>query len=170
MTLTNGAGWRPIQKTKTSNGARARIFAHIQVGQAGVTRVLRAAPGDALQHAQIIGGRGDHARHGAGDQHLGDGEAAAQDEELADEAVGAGEGERGEAENAEEEREHRHVLADASGGGQVAGMQALVDDADGDEQRPGGYAVVDHHQRGALEAAGVEREDAERGEAHVADA
>ena len=25
MTLTNGAGWRPIQKTKTSNGARARI-------------------------------------------------------------------------------------------------------------------------------------------------
>ena len=51
---------------------------------------------------------------------------------------------------------------------EVARVQPLVDDADDDEQRAGGDAVVDHHQHGAFDARLVQGEDAQRGKAHVA--
>ena len=50
---------------------------------------------------------------------------------------------------------------------QFAAVQALIDDAHDDEQRPGGDAVIDHHQHRPFNARLVQRENAERREPHV---
>ena len=49
-------------------------------------------------------------------------------------------------------------------------MGALVDHADAQEEGPGDDPVVDHLKDRALDAVSVERKDAQRHEAHVADA
>ena len=46
--------------------------------------VVRPAPGDPLEHAEHIGGAGDHSGDDADDQELRTGEAAAKDQEFAD--------------------------------------------------------------------------------------
>ena len=48
-------------------------------------------------------------------------------------------------------------------------MGPLVDHANEQEQRAGDDAVVDHLEDGALHPLGLEDEDAQRDEAHVAD-
>ena len=63
-----------------------------------------------------------------------------------------------------------HEASDAGGGRQIAAVGALVDHAHAEEQRAGGYAVIDHLQNGPFDAALVEHEDAQGDEAHVAHA
>src|ERR1035437_7798443 len=72
-------------------------FADVQVGGAAVVGIVGAAVNQALEHPEIVSGRSDDAGHDTEDEDRGNLEAAGEDEEFTDEAVGAGETERREA-------------------------------------------------------------------------
>jgi hypothetical protein len=81
---------------------------------------------------------------------------AAEDEELADEAVEAGKAERREERNAHEAREDRRGLAQAAevvDAAQAAGAE--LDHGEEPEERGGGEAVIEHLQDDAVERGGL---------------
>ena len=127
-----------------------------QVGHVGVVLVGLAVE-DALVGPQQVEGGEDHAggRHhrppAAGE------ERADQDEELADEAVEAGQADRAEHHQREDAGQDRRRLLQALEGGDLPGVAAVVDHADEEEEGAGGDAVVDHLQHAALDALGGER-------------
>ena len=107
---------------------------------------------------------------------------AAEDEELADEAVEAGQAERAEQRDAHEPGEDRRGLAQAAevvDAAQAAGAE--LDHGDEPEERGGSDAVVEHLQDDAVERGGLagllrragsgngEREDGEQAIAEVID-
>ena len=96
-------------------------------------------------------------------------ERAHQGVELADEAAHAGQTDRREHEGAEEGRVERHRARQAPEELDLAGVGALVDDADEEEEGGGVQPVREHHHHRALQRLLIEGEDAERHEAHVAD-
>ena len=67
-----------------------------------------------------------------------------QDQELADEAVEAGHADRRQHHQHEHRGEDRRHLLEALQVGDLAGVAALVDHADEEEQGAGRDAVVDH--------------------------
>ena len=97
------------------------------------------------------------------------GVGAQQHQELADERVGAGQRQRGQPRDEERPGQQRRDLRHAAVVGDQAGATAGDQQADHDEQHPGGDAVVDHVERGAGEGLRGEREDPQRDEAEVRD-
>ena len=98
-----------------------------------------------------------------------DAERPDEDEELADESVEPGHTDRREHHDREPGGEDRGDRLDALERADLAGVAALVDPADQDEQCAGGDAVVDHLQHAAGDRLVRERERAEHDEAEVGD-
>ena len=124
----------------------------------------------ALVEPQHVGRAQDDAEHrqrGVGNVRL---EHADEDEELAHEAVQARQADGREHGDGEEHRKDGHRRRQAAERRDFARVAPLVDDADQQEQRAGADTVVDHLDDAAGHALGVEGEDAEHQEAHVADA
>ena len=79
-------------------------------------------------------------------------EGAEQRQELADEAGRAGQADIGHGEDHEGDRVERHPVDEAAIGGDLAGVHAVVDHADAEEERAGDEPVRDHLEHGALDA------------------
>ena len=94
-------------------------------------------------------------------------EGAEQHQELADEAAGARQADRGQHEHHEDEGIDRHAVDEAAVGGDLAGVHAVVDDADDKEQRRRDDAVAQHLEDRALDALHRHAEGADGHEAHV---
>ncbi len=92
---------------------------------------------------------------------------AEQDQELADEAVGARQADRRQRHDEEERGEHRRNAPQAAVLGDHARVAALVDEADEQKQRTGRQAVIDHLQHAAADAGVVEGVHTEHDEAEV---
>ena len=169
-------------------GGVARTVGGTVTGAVAVVGVaqglLERAEADAAEHVEQVDGADDHAGAGGeGEERpevatggTGEGtevaaglEGAEHAEELADEAVGAGQADGGHGEQDEEGGPDGHLDGQAAELGHVAGVVALVHHADAQEERAGGQAVVDHVEHGALQAGGVEGEHAQHAEAQVGD-
>jgi hypothetical protein len=116
-----------------------------------------------------IGSRQDNARGGEQRYPGVDLEDAEQGQEFADEAAGARQADIGHGEDQEHHRVFRHVVDQPAIGGDLAGVHAVVNDADAEEQRAGDEAVRQHLEDRPLDALLVHREDAHRHVAHVGD-
>ncbi len=92
-----------------------------------------------------------------------------QDRELADEAVEQRESHRREEHDHGDRRVNGHHVRDAAVFGDLARVAALVEDADDQEQRAGGDAVIDLLEDRAAEAERRQHENSQRAEAQVAD-
>ena len=79
-------------------------------------------------------------------------EGPEQRHELADESGSAGQTDIGHGENHEHQRIERHPVHQPAIGGDLAGVHAVVDDADAEEQRAGDDAVRDHLEHAAGDA------------------
>ena len=119
------------------------------------------------QHVGRAQDDADDRQRGVGDVGF---EHADQDEELAHEAVQSRQADGREHGDGEEHREDGHRRRQAAERRDLARVAPLVDDADQQEQGAGADAVVDHLDDAAGDALGVEGEDAEHQETHVADA
>ena len=78
--------------------------------------------------------------------------APTHDQELADEAAGAGQADRGQDEEHEDDGIARHALDQAAVARDLAGVHAVVDHADAEEERAGDDAVAEHLEDRALDA------------------
>ena len=76
--------------------------------------------------------------------------APSKRQELADEAGGARQADIGHGEDHEGEGVERHAVDEAAIGGDLAGVHAVVDDADAEEERARDDAVRDHLEERAL--------------------
>ena len=144
-----------------------RQLAAGEVGHRHQLALLQHAEDHPAVEPERVGRREDHAggreeRHGR--VHA---EGAEQRQELADEAGGAGHADIAEGEHHEGERVERHPVHEAAVGGDLAGVQAVVDHADAEEERAGDQAVGDHLEHGALHALGRHGEQAHGHEAHM---
>ena len=79
-------------------------------------------------------------------------EGADQGQELADEAAGAGQADIGQGEHHEGQRIERHAVDQPAIGGDLAGVHAVIDHADAEEQRARDHAVADHLEDAAFDA------------------
>ena len=94
---------------------------------------------------------------------------AQQDGELADKAVQARQAHRRQADDQGQHGVHRHHFPQPAEFIKVARVAAFVDHADDQKQSACAQAVVDHLQDAALDALGIEGEQAEHHEPEVAD-
>ncbi len=157
-------------KDKDQEGRERGYFAKLEILHSGMIRVVHAAVGHLLQHAHHVGGGEDNSGHGKDHQGFRVGEAAGENQKLADETVRAWKRQRGKREHSGKRREDGHGSSQAERLVQFARVEAFVDDAHDDEERARGDAMVDHDQEGAFNARLVQNENAESGEAHVSDA
>ena len=100
---------------------------------------------------------------------LRDAIGADQAQELADEAAGARQADRGHGEQHEQQGISRHVVGEAAIAVDLAGVQPVVDHADAEEERARDEAVAQHHDQRPLHPLPVEGEDADGDEGHVRD-
>ena len=131
-------------------------------------RRLGRAEQEALREAQHV----QRAEHDAGDRDArpapaaalspgdvlrpGGLEGAQQHQELAGEAAGRRQADRGQRQDHEEHRVHRQQLGQPAVGRELARVAALVDHADHQEQAGGDQAVAHHLDHRALDADEVE--------------
>ncbi len=94
-------------------------------------------------------------------------EDADHHQELADEAAGARQADRGHGEDHEHDGIFRHAVNEAAVARDLAGVQAVIDDADAQEERTGDDAVGEHLEQRAFEALLGHREDTGGDEAHM---
>ena len=123
----------------------------------------------ALEHPQHVDGRQDHAEAGDDDEARIPLEGAEHDQELADEAVHAGQADRRERDEERRRRQPRDDLLDAAVLADEARVAAIREHPDEAEQAAGADAVRQHLIHRALHALQVHRRRAEHDEAHVAD-
>ena len=121
----------------------------------------------ALVRPQQVHGGEDHARGRHDRPPPTADEGADEDEELADEAVEAGQADRRQHHQHEHAGEDRGDLLESSEVGDLAGVAALVDHPDEQEEGAGREAVVDHLDQAALDALGRQGERAQDDEAEV---
>ena len=151
-----------------SSGAITRPSCQVSSGKAGVLLVGLAVEHPLVGPQQVERGEdhaggGDHGPPAAGEERTD------QDQELAGEAVEAGQTDRAQHHDGEHGGEDRRRLLEALEGGDLPGVAAVVDHPDEEEERAGGDAVVHHLQHAALDALRGEGEGAEHDEAEVGD-
>ena len=164
--VEHGLGVHAEEDDEGEQRCHHEALAPAQVGHRGVGLVGLAVEDPLVGPQQVDGGEDDaggghHRPPAAGE------ERADEDEELADEAVEPGQADRRQHHDGEHAGQDRRHLLQAAELGDLAGVAALVDHADEEEQGAGGQAVVDHLEHAALEALGGEGERAEHDEAQV---
>src|SRR5665213_367575 len=164
---------------KRDDRGESKAFAGSEVGEGGPAAVERAGE-DLLDDSEDDDG-GDHeAYYGDGCGPGDEGEGAFEDEELADEAVEAGEPEGGEKRDAHEAGKDGGDFAEAAEVVEGAcAVAALLNQGDEPEDGGGGEAVVEHLEddavhggeflRGERRVSAGELRDGEDGEQAVAE-
>ena len=98
------------------------------------------------------------------------GEAAGKGDELGGKAAGARQPQRGQAGNAEDHHDDRHLAGQAAQVVQVTGVGLVIDQSNHGKQQAGDNAVAEHLEAGACQAYLVQGKDAQQHISHVADA
>ena len=181
MVSTNQLRHEAKQKHEADDGRESYALAVMQVRKVGPA-LGHGAGEDFLNHGENHGRRDEQAEDRDRGRNPGERKNAAEDEELADEAVEAGQAERRKERDAHESGEDRRGLAQAAeivDAAQTAGAE--LDHGDEPEERGGGDAVIEHLQDDAVERGGLagllrragrrngQREDAEQAVAEVVD-
>ncbi len=136
--------------------------------------MLDGSEEDPLVHPQHVDRSQDHAHGPAGGIPGSVGELGAegprQNQELTDEAVGAGKPDAREGDDQEDGRQRRHALGEPAVLGHLAGVTSLVENPDQGKQGPGRDAVVQHLVHAAADAFHREGAQSQHHEAQMADA
>ena len=125
---------------------------------------------DAADEREEVGRRRDHAERRQDRGGRTGLEGPQQDQELADEAVRAREGQGGQGDDHRRRRERRRARPGAAVAVGVRTAGAGDQHPRDEEQRPGADAVIDHLDETPLQRGHIEREDAQQDEPHMAHA
>ena len=168
MRSIQGAGPEAEREDRDSEHEGAGALGPGDLADVGPPRAGLAEEG-AREHAQQEG-RGDRGReHGqSADDWIG-AERTDEDVDLGDEPGEAGQAERGEASNHEEDRPDRHLTREPGEVGELAVVGLVVERADEQEEERSHDAVGEHLEDGAAHADEVERAKADEDVAHVRD-
>ena len=147
-----------------------RPFAAAQIGHRRVRFIRDLAVVDALEHPEHVGRRENDAGGGERRHPRIGAERAEQDQELADEAVEAGQSDRRQRDEEKGRDEVRHHALEAAVLRDEARVAPVRQHPDDQEEPAGADAVVQHLIHGALHPLRVHRRDAEDDESKMADA
>ena len=150
-------GNTPITTAIATAGPSVAPLARRQVGQRRVLRIGDLAVVHALEHPEHVDGRQDDAARRHHGQLGPPAEAAEDGQELADEAVQAGQADRRQRDDQEGRDQLRHHRLQAAELGDQARVPAIREHADDDEEPAGADAVRQHLVDGALHALDVHR-------------
>ena len=148
-------GHKAEQEHECDDGRESQALAVMQIGKFGPV-LGNGAGEDFLNDGENHDGGDEQTKHRYRGADPGQGKNAAEDEELADKAVEAGQAERRKERDAHESGEDRSGLAQAAeivDAAQAAGAE--LDHGDEPEESCRGDAVIEHLQDDAVERGGL---------------